>query len=56
MGNIRIGQKSGAWFETVQLAVVDDSKSGTVFHFKEDVLGGKPFPPGSIRRERHFLH
>ena len=32
--------------QAIQPIVVDDPKSGTVFHFREDVLSGKPFPTG----------
>jgi ABC-type phosphate transport system substrate-binding protein len=37
--------------QAIQLIAVDDPKSGTVFHFKEDVLNGKPFPAACKRAE-----
>ena len=50
-GGFKNWSEVGGPDQAIQLVVVDDPKSGTVFHFKEDVLSGKPFPPGSKNAE-----
>jgi len=50
-GDYKNWSQVGGTDQPIQLTVVDDPKSGTVFHFKEDVLGGKPFPSGSKKAE-----
>ena len=53
-GDYKNWSEVGGPAQPIRLVVVDDPKSGRVFHFKEDLLGGKPFPPGS-EKAKAFL-
>lgn len=50
-GEYKNWSEVGGSDQAIQLIVVDDPKSGTVFHFKEDVLSGKPFPTACKKAE-----
>jgi phosphate transport system substrate-binding protein len=54
-GDYKIWSEVGGPDQPIQLVVVDDPKSGGGAEFKEDVLRGNPFPPGSKKAETFLV-